>query len=151
MDMECMYGSTEKWSCQIIKQSLFHCIMVMYANMIVRVIKEEVFLAHLVRNMVKLWVWRKYYCTELLAGKKQGGIRKGKGCVDQIFALRQVVREALMRKRWCLWYLKDLAGEYDKVKKKGLGKFSIYSLYGRLMNVVKCVYNGKMCLCDNKW
>ena len=56
--------------------------------------------------------------TKENVAKEQGGFRSGRGCVDHIFVLKQVVEKDRERKKnlyVVFMALKDLGKKYDKV------------------------------------
>ncbi len=65
---------------------------------------------------------------------KQGGLRKGSGCVDQIFAMKRLVEEYL-GKNENLYYaaFMDLENAYDKVDREALSVMKIYGVSGQLL------------------
>ena len=53
--------------------------------------------------------------TEGLIGDEQGGFRAGRGCVDQIFTLKQIGEKAREKKRRVYVGFMDLEKAYDMV------------------------------------
>ena len=43
--------------------------------------------------------------TEDLIGEEQGAFRSGRGCVDQIFTLKQMSEKMRGKRRNCIWVL----------------------------------------------
>ena len=56
--------------------------------------------------------------TEGLNDDKQGGFRSGRGCVDQIFALKQIIEKAGEKKRRVYVGFMDLEKEYDRFNRE---------------------------------
>ena len=56
--------------------------------------------------------------TEGLIDDKQGGFRSGRGCVDQIFALKQIIEKAGEKKRRVYVGFMDLEKEYDRFNRE---------------------------------
>ncbi|WP_435362532.1 reverse transcriptase domain-containing protein, partial [Klebsiella pneumoniae] len=66
--------------------------------------------------------------TEELVGEEQGGFRKGKGCVDQIFVMRNIVEKHLERGKKVYAAFMDLEKAYDRVDREGLWR--VLRIYG---------------------
>ncbi len=49
-----------------------------------------------------------------------GGFRKGRGCIDQIFAIKILVEKYLVKDRKLFAAFMDLENTYDRVDRKGL-------------------------------
>ena len=77
----------------------------------------------------------KYICDE------QGGFRQGRGCVDQIFAVRQVCEKFLEKGKEVYWAFMDLEKAYDRIDREGLWDvLRMYGVGGRLLRGVKSFY-----------
>ena len=50
--------------------------------------------------------------TECAIGNKQCGFRQGRGCMDQVFAVRQVCEKYLVNWKYVFWAFKDLEKAY---------------------------------------
>ncbi len=60
---------------------------------------------------------------EVTVGKvseKQGGVRKGRGCVDEIFATKMLMEEYLGKDKKLYAAFMDLEKTYDKVNREAL-------------------------------
>ncbi len=69
---------------------------------------------------------------------EQGGFRRGRGCVDQIFAVRQVCEKYLAKVKEDFWAFMDLEKAYDRSDREGLWTvLRLYGLGGRLLKGVK--------------
>ena len=53
--------------------------------------------------------------TDELVRVEQGGFRKGRGCVDQIFAVRQMCEKYGAKGENTYWAFMDLEKAYDRV------------------------------------
>ncbi len=53
-------------------------------------------------------------------GDEQGGFRKGRGCLGQIFTVKILVEKYLEKDRKLFAVFMDLEKEYDRVDRKGL-------------------------------
>ena len=81
--------------------------------------------------------------TEGLIGEEQGGYRKGKGCVDQIFAVKQVCEKAKERGPKVYMGFMDLEKAYDRVDRSVLWQVLImYGIGGKLLNGIRSMYEG---------
>ncbi len=54
--------------------------------------------------------------------EEQGGFRKGRGCVDQIFAMKMLVEEYLGKDKKLYAAFMDLEKAYDRVDREALWK-----------------------------
>ncbi len=78
---------------------------------------------------------------------EQGGFRRRRGCVDQIFAVRQVCEKHLANGK-VFWAFMDLEKALDRIDREGLWTvLRLYGLGGRLLKGVKSFYvNSKACV-----
>ncbi len=88
--------------------------------------------------------------TDKSVGDKQGGFRKGRGCVDQIFAVKILVEKYLEKDKKLFAAFIDLEKAYDRVDRKGLwDTLRVYGVGGQLLERIRsfcasvCV-NGKL-------
>ncbi len=58
--------------------------------------------------------------TEGVICDEQGGFRRGRGCMDQIFALRQVCKKYLAKGKEVFWAFMDLEKARDRIDREGL-------------------------------
>ncbi len=58
--------------------------------------------------------------TEGKVSEEQGGFRKGRGCIDQIFAMKKLVEEYLRKDKKLYEAFMDLEKAYDRVDRKAL-------------------------------
>ncbi len=58
--------------------------------------------------------------TEGKVGEEQGGFRKGRGCVDQIFAMERLVEEYLGKNKKLYAAFMDHEKAYDRVDREAL-------------------------------
>ncbi len=86
--------------------------------------------------------------TEGVIRDEQGGFRRGRGCVDQIFAVRQVCEKYLAKGKEVFWAFMDLEKAYGRIDREGLWTvLRLYGLGGRLLKGVKSFYkNSKACV-----
>ena len=80
--------------------------------------------------------------TESSIGNEQGGVRKGRRCVDQIFVLKVIVEKYLEKDRKFVAAFMDLEKAHDNVDRRGL--WDVHRVYGvgggHLLEGVKSFY-----------
>ena len=86
--------------------------------------------------------------TETAIGEEQGGFRKGRGCVDQIFVLRQMCEKFLAKGKEVYVAFMDLEKAYDRVDRRALWQVaSLYGVGGKLLRALQSMYEGnRMCV-----
>ena len=57
--------------------------------------------------------------TECTIWEKQYGFKQDRGCMDQVFAVRQVFEKYLANGRDVFWAFMDLENYYDTIDRKG--------------------------------
>ncbi len=79
--------------------------------------------------------------TDKSVGDEQGGFRKDRGCVDQIFAMKILVEKYLEKDRKLFAAFMDLEKAYDRVDRKGLWEtLRVYGVGGKLLEGVRSFY-----------
>ena len=74
-----------------------------------------------------------------------GGFRKGRGCVDQVFALKNVCEKYLEKNRCVYMAFMDLEKAYDRVEREALWKvLNMYGVERKLVRAVKIFYEDSM-------
>lgn len=74
---------------------------------------------------------------------EQSGFMEGRGCVDQIFALRDVCEKYLEKNKSVYLAFMDLEKAYDRVDREALWKvLRMYGVGGKLLGAVKSFYVG---------
>ena len=58
--------------------------------------------------------------TDDFLGEEQCGFRCGRGCVDQLFVVRQLCEKFLAKGKDLFWAFKDLEKGYDRVDRNAL-------------------------------
>ena len=58
--------------------------------------------------------------TECAIGEEQCGFRQGRGCMDQVFAVRQVCEKYLANGKDVFWPFMDLEKAYDTIDRHGM-------------------------------
>ena len=86
--------------------------------------------------------------TESQIGEEQCGFRKGRGCVDQIFAVKNLCEKYLEKEKELYIAFMDLEKAYDRVDREALWKvLQIYGVGGKLLGAVKSFYaESKACV-----
>ncbi len=125
----------------------FHCIKVRELSMSVLVL--GVCLLSIVGKVYgKVLIRRVREGTEGMIRDEQDGFRRGRGCVDQIFAVRQVCEKHLAKGKEVFRAFMDLEKAYNRIDRKGLWTvLRLYGLGGRLLKGVKSFYmNSRECV-----
>ncbi len=89
----------------------------------------------------KVIIERVQRLAEEKIGEEQGGFRKGRGCVDQIFCFRMVVEKILAKGKKLYAAFMDLEKAYDRVN--WLALWDVLKIYGvgeKLLRAVKSFY-----------
>ncbi len=73
--------------------------------------------------------------TEGKVSKEQGGFRKGRGYVDQIFAMKMLVEEYLGKDKKLYAAFMDLEKAYDRVDRALWSVLKIYGVGGKLLTL----------------
>ena len=60
--------------------------------------------------------------TECAIGEEPCGFRQGRGCIDQVFVVRQVCEKYLGNGKCVFWTFMDLETAYDKINRHGMWK-----------------------------
>ena len=86
--------------------------------------------------------------TNVAIGEEQCGFRQGRGCTDQIFAVRQVCEKYMGKKKDVYMAFMDLEKAYDRVDREALWQvMRIYGVGGRLLKGVQSFYDdSKACV-----
>ncbi len=79
--------------------------------------------------------------TEGKVSEEQGGFRKGRGCVDQIFTMKRLVEEYLRKDKKLYAAFMDLERAYDRVDREALWSvLRIYGVGGQLLKGIQAFY-----------
>ena len=86
--------------------------------------------------------------TENVVAEVQGGLRRGRGCTDQIFIVRQICEKYLGKGKDVYFASLDLEKAYDRVDRDAMWNVSrLHGIGGRLLRGVKNLYVGsKACV-----
>ena len=81
-------------------------------------------------------------------GDEQCGFREGRGCVDQMFVVRQICEKYLAKGRESFWAFMDLEKAYDRVDRTALWNvLGFYGVGGKLLTAIKSFYvNSRACV-----
>ena len=87
-------------------------------------------------------------CTERVLGEEQCGFRRGRGCTDQIFTVRQLCEKFLAKGREVYWAFMDLEKAYDRIDRVALWQvLRMYGVGGKLLKGVQSFYvNSRACV-----
>ena len=66
--------------------------------------------------------------TECAIGEEKCGFRQGRGCMDQVFAVRQVCEKYLANEKDVFWAFMDLEKAYDTIDWHGM--WQMLRVYG---------------------
>ena len=66
--------------------------------------------------------------TECATGEEQSGFRQGRGCLDQVFVIRQVCEKYLANGKDVFRAFIDLENAYDTIDRHGLWQMLIVYL-----------------------
>ncbi len=79
--------------------------------------------------------------TEEKVSEEQGGFRKGRGCVDKIFAMKRLVERYLGKDKKLYDAFMDLEKAYDRVDREALWSvLRIYGVGGQLVKGIHAFY-----------
>ncbi len=78
--------------------------------------------------------------TEGNVSEEQGGFRKGRGCVDQIFAMKRLVEEYLIKDKSCMQLLWILRSHMIGLTEKLSSVLKIYGVGGQLSKGIQAFY-----------
>ena len=79
--------------------------------------------------------------TECAIGDEQCGFRQGRGCMDQVFAVRQVCEKYLANGKYEFWAFMDLEKAYDTIDRHGMWQMlRVYGVGGKLLKAVQSFY-----------
>ena len=74
--------------------------------------------------------------TECAIGEEQCG--QGRGCMNQVFAVRQVCKKYLANGKYILWAIMDLEKAYDTIDRHGMWQMlRVYGVGGKRLKAVQ--------------
>ena len=84
---------------------------------------------------------------ECAIGEKQCGFRQGRGCIDQVFAVRHVCEKYLAYGKDVFWAFMDLEKAYDTIDRHDTWQMLIvYGVVGKLFKAVQSFYVDRTCV-----
>ena len=79
--------------------------------------------------------------TEYAIGEEQCGFTQGRGCMDQVFAVRQVCEKYHANKKAVFFAFTDLEKAYDTIDRHGMRQMQrVYGVGGKLLKAVQSFY-----------
>ena len=86
--------------------------------------------------------------TECAIGEEQCGFRQGRGCMGQVFAVRQVCEKYLANGKDVFWACKDSEKAYDTIDCHGMWQMlRVYGVGGKLLKAVQSFYvDSRVCV-----
>ena len=73
--------------------------------------------------------------------EEQGGFMEGRGCMDQLFVVRQVCEKFRARGKEVFWAFMDLEKAYDRVDREAMWRvLMLYGVGGKLLKAIKNFY-----------
>ena len=86
--------------------------------------------------------------TEMVISEVQGGFRRGRGCTDQVFVVRQICEKYLAKGKDVYFAFMDLEKAYDRVDRDAMWNvLRLYGVDGKLLDAVKSLYvDSKACV-----
>ena len=76
--------------------------------------------------------------TECAIGEEQCGFRQGRGCMDQVFEIRQVCEKYLENGKDVFSAFMDLEKAYDRIDQHGMWQMlKVYGVGGKLLKAVQ--------------
>ena len=79
--------------------------------------------------------------TECAIGEKQCGFREGRGCMNQVFAVRQVCEKYLANGKDVFWAFIDLEKAYDTIDRHGMWQMlRVYGVGRKLLKALQSFY-----------
>ena len=83
--------------------------------------------------------------TECAIGEEQCGFRQGRGCMDQVCAVRQVCEKYPVNGKDIFWAIMDLEKAYDTIDRHGMWQMQrVYGVGGKLLKAVRSFYVDSM-------
>ena len=79
--------------------------------------------------------------TKCAIGEEQCGFSQGRGCMDKVFAVRQVCEKYLTNGKDVFWAFMDLEKAYDTIDRNGMWKMlRVYGVGGKSLKAVQSFY-----------
>ena len=86
--------------------------------------------------------------TECAIGEVQCGFIQGRGCTEEVFAVRQVCEKYLENEKDVFWAFMDLEKAYDNIDRHGMWQMlRVYGVGGKLLKAGQSFYvDSRACL-----
>ena len=86
--------------------------------------------------------------TEYAIGEEQCGFWQGRGCMEKVFAVRQVGEKYLANRKNVFWSFMDLEKTYDTIDRHGMWQMlRVFGVGGKLLKVVQSFYvDSRVCV-----
>ena len=97
------------------------------------------------------------FLTEGLIGEEQCGFRRGRGCVDQVFVMKQMSEKFICKNKELYVAFMDLEKAYDRIDRNAMWRvLRGYGVNGKLLRAVQCMYEGseacvRVCREESEW
>ena len=79
--------------------------------------------------------------TECAIGEERCGYKQGRGCMDQVFAVKKVYEKYLANGKDVLWVSMELEKAYDMIDRHCmLLMLRVYGVVGKLLKAVQSFY-----------
>ena len=102
-------------------------------------------LSHVGKMYAKVLEQRARYKVEPFLRQAQMGFRKGRGCTDAIFALRQLSEKVIEHDRELNIVFVDQEKEFDRVNRDKLWQIlELYNIQGQLLDSIRAIYANSM-------
>ena len=83
------------------------------------------------------------YETENMVGEEQCGFRNGRGCIDQVYVLRQLAERFESKGKDMYVAYMDLEKAYDRIDRSAMWRVLVmYGINGNLLRAIKSFYDG---------
>ena len=95
--------------------------------------------------------------TERLIGEEQCGFRSGRGCVDQVFVMKQMSEKFVDKNKSLYVAYMDLEKDYDRVDREAMWRvLCMYGINGQLLKAVQSLYEKseacvRVCREEGEW
>ena len=101
----------------------------------------------LIKLFGRVLIKRVRAATEYAIVEKQCGFRQGRGCMDQVYVLRQVSRKCLANGNDVFWAFMDFEKAYDTIDRHGMWKMlREYGVAGKLKAVQSFYIDSRACV-----
>ena len=80
--------------------------------------------------------------TEGMIGEEQCGFRSGRGCIDQVYVMKQMSEKFVDKnKELCVAYM-DLEKAYDRIDRNAMWRvLGVYGINGKLLRAIQSLYS----------